>query len=94
MILGVTSDATLDEIRAAYHRRARETHPDMNPGTGSAEAFREVSLAYVALRDAEFERTQRDAAPPMAETSSVDDFRARCQEAVTRVRRAARGRRT
>ena len=38
--------ATPVEIRTAYRRRALETHPDKG---GSAEAFREVVLAFEAL---------------------------------------------
>ncbi|CAN5227383.1 hypothetical protein BH09MYX1_BH09MYX1_49750 [soil metagenome] len=42
-ILGITRDATMDDLKAAYRKRARETHPDHG---GSAEAFQRVLRAH------------------------------------------------
>jgi len=51
-VLGVGRDADQDEIKRAFRRRARETHPDANPGDPQAEQhFREVALAYEVLSD-------------------------------------------
>ena len=53
-LLGVARDATDEQIKRAYRRKAREHHPDANAGDPAAEArFKEVSLAYEVLRDPE-----------------------------------------
>jgi molecular chaperone DnaJ len=50
--LGVSRDASADEIKKAFRRLARETHPDANPDDPSAEArFREIAEAYEVLSD-------------------------------------------
>ena len=48
-LLGVARDADPDEIRAAYHRRAHELHPDVSDDPKAEERFREVSHAYSVL---------------------------------------------
>jgi curved DNA-binding protein CbpA len=47
-ILGITKDATEEEIKKAYRKRAQETHPDVK---GSAEEFSYVNEAYTILSD-------------------------------------------
>jgi DnaJ-class molecular chaperone len=51
-VLGLTQEATIEEVRSAYRRLARQHHPDI---TGHADAiqFREVQLAYKTLSDPE-----------------------------------------
>jgi molecular chaperone DnaJ len=50
--LGVARDAAPDEIKKAFRRLARETHPDANPDDPVAEArFREIAEAYEVLSD-------------------------------------------
>ncbi|NBU31596.1 MAG: molecular chaperone DnaJ [Actinobacteria bacterium] len=51
--LGVSRDATVDEIKRAYRKLARELHPDVNPDPSAEERFKEVSTAYEVLSDAE-----------------------------------------
>ena len=51
-ILGVARDASQDEIKKAFRRLARESHPDANPGDATAEErFRAVAEAYEVLSD-------------------------------------------
>ena len=53
-VLGVSRDATADQIKKAYRGLARKHHPDANPGDKTAEAkFKEVQNAYDILSDAE-----------------------------------------
>lgn len=52
-ILGVSRTATPDEIKQAYRSRAKELHPDKNPGNAEAEEqFKELSEAFSVLFDA------------------------------------------
>jgi molecular chaperone DnaJ len=50
-VLGVSRDATPDEIKKAYRRLARELHPDVNPGAEASERFKMVTHAYDVLSD-------------------------------------------
>lgn len=51
-ILGIDRDANAEEIKKAFRRLARETHPDANPGDADAEErFRQVAEAYEVLSD-------------------------------------------
>ena len=53
-VLGVSRDATDQELKSAYRKQALKHHPDRNPGDhASEEKFKEASEAYQVLSDAE-----------------------------------------
>lgn len=61
-ILGVTPEASQDEIKRSYRRLVKELHPDRNPDDpGAEERFKTVSEAYAVLSDPQ-RRREYDAA--------------------------------
>ena len=53
-VLGVSKDASADDIKKAYRKAAMKYHPDRNPGDKTAEEkFKEAGEAYEVLSDAD-----------------------------------------
>ena len=52
-ILGVSRDATQDQIQSAYRKLARKYHPDINKSKGAEDKFKQIGEAYEVLGDAE-----------------------------------------
>ena len=58
-VLGVSREASQEDIKKAYRRLARELHPDVNPSEDAAERFKGVTHAYDVLSDPQ-QRRQYD----------------------------------
>jgi hypothetical protein len=50
-VLGVTRTASPDEVRRAYHRKAREHHPDVQAGATTYASMVEINAAWAVLGD-------------------------------------------
>ncbi|HPT40792.1 MAG TPA: molecular chaperone DnaJ [Candidatus Gastranaerophilaceae bacterium] len=50
-ILGVSKNAEKDEIKAAFRKKAREYHPDVNKAHDAEQKFKELGKAYETLMD-------------------------------------------
>lgn len=79
--LGVTKTATADDIRKAYRKAAKASHPDLHPGDAAAEArFKAINAANELLSDPEkrgrFDRGEIDAEgqPVMPERPYYRDY--------------------
>ena len=55
-VLGVSRDASPDELQQAFRRLARANHPDVNNDPGAEERFKEINEAYSALSDPELRK--------------------------------------
>jgi hypothetical protein len=56
-VLGIEPGASEEDVRAAWRKASRRTHPDLG---GNADAFREVRDAYKAIVDGEYLFSESD----------------------------------
>jgi len=66
-VLGLSPGADAGQIKAAYRRRAKETHPDKNRAIDTTKEFQRVAEAYAVLSDpvkkAQYDTPARDIPP-------------------------------
>ena len=75
-ILGVSSSATHDDLRATFRQLAKRYHPDVSSEPDAADRFREVYEAYEVLSDS-LKRQQYDALRTAAGAAASTDDRER-----------------
>jgi molecular chaperone DnaJ len=64
-VLGISADASADEVKKAYRKLARKYHPDANRDLSAERRFKEIGEAYAVLSDPE-QRQQYDAVRAMS----------------------------
>ncbi len=58
-VLGLSQNATDEEVTAAYRKLAKKYHPDVNPGDKSAEErMKEINAAYDSIKSGAWKREQ------------------------------------
>ena len=72
-ILGVSKDATQDDISKAFKQKARKLHPDVNHAPNAKDQFQELNEAYETLSDPD-KRRQYDNPSPFGGFGGSGDF--------------------
>ncbi|MEN3033708.1 MAG: DnaJ domain-containing protein, partial [Aquificaceae bacterium] len=80
-VLGVSRNASIEDIKKAYRRLARQYHPDFNKDPDAQEKFKEINEAYQVLSDPEkrklydkFGHSAFSAGGAGASTENIQDF--------------------
>ena len=75
--LGVDPFVTADQIRAAYHRCAKQCHPDLNPSSSAQARFQAINEAYQMLSHP----SRRAAYDHARWAAAVEDYKTRLASA-------------
>lgn len=87
-ILGLTSNATLDDVKKAYRREMRRYHPDLNPDDPNAHAKSvEINLAYEILSNS-VAKQRFDDVRKYSTSSSQSNWNKQQQQAYAHAQRA------
>jgi Ca-activated chloride channel family protein len=70
-ILGLTRDATPEEIRRAYHHAARRLHPDVSEQSDATDLFLLTQQAYETLADTKLREAYDHTLPPEQITNPI-----------------------
>ncbi len=70
-ILGISPDASDEEVKSAYRRFSKVLHPDINKRPTATQEFKELNNAYNTLIDPS-ERSKHDYALAVVETKDVE----------------------
>lgn len=71
-ILGVTRQATDEEIKKAYRKLAAKYHPDRNKDAGAEDKFKEIAEAYEILSDKDKRQAYENPAQPKRNSGFTD----------------------
>lgn len=79
-VLGIQQNATEADIRRAYRTLARRYHPDVNPGSESAEKFKAIAEAYRVLSNTTHRSEHDEILRGRAETKKPRGYKAYTEE--------------